>query len=78
MSVVIINPHSARARLKTCHNALTVVSTIIKAKREILLPPVEDLPHSVLLVSAGHASLTLSLSLPFSLGGHVRFFSVSL
>lgn len=35
---------------------------IIKPKNKILPPTVEDLPYSVLLVSAGHASLSLSLS----------------
>lgn len=37
-----------------------MVSTVIKSKREILLPTAEDLPYSVLLMSAGHASLSLS------------------
>ena len=78
MSIVIINLHSGRARLKTCHyeylNALTVVSMVIKRKKEILPPAAEDLPYSVLLISAGHASL----SLPSSFGGNVRICSVSL
>lgn len=35
---------------------------VVKPKNQILPPTAEDLPYSVLLVSAGHASLSLSLS----------------
>lgn len=48
---------------------VSVVSMAVKLKRKILPPEAEGLPYSVLLISAGHHSL--SLSPPFSLGGNV-------
>lgn len=47
---------------------VSVVSMAVKLERKILPPKAEDLPYSVLLISAGHDSL--SLSPPFSLGGN--------
>lgn len=49
---------------------------VIKLERKVLPCTAEDLPYSVLLISADHASL--SLSPPFFFGGNAGIRSASL
>lgn len=64
VSVVKFNLHSGIARVKTCHyeylNAMTVLSTVIKLKREI--PPAAlGLPYCLIYISRSGFSLSLPL-----------------